>query len=250
MPYFTHKGQRLFYREEGEGPLLLILPGNTAASAAHREELAYFGRRYRAVALDLPGTGRSERVAVWPDDWWLQGARAAVALLDHLAVERCVAMGASGGGVIALLMAQHASERVHAVVADSCVQRQPPEMLRAEVARRRERLPGAVSFWQAMHGEDWAQVVEADNDLLLRLAQRDGRWFERSLADIRCPVLLTGSLQDTLLYNGAAQMLEMTGQIAESQLWLINGGDHPLMWSRPRRFRRTVDAFLEGLGDV
>jgi valacyclovir hydrolase len=228
---------------------LVILHGNTASSAVHLGELAHFGQRYHAVALDFPGTGQSERLGVWPDAWWLQGAWAAVALMDHLSVAQGIVMGTSGGAVAALLMAQHAPERVRAVIADSCVMRQPPEVLRAEVAGRRQWHPGAVAFWQQAHGDDWEQVVEADNDLLLRLAQRGGRWFERSLSGIRCPVLLTGSLQDSTLHNGAAQMLEMASQIPESQLHLVNGGDHPLMWSRPELFRRAVDAFLASLHD-
>ncbi|MGD1994530.1 MAG: alpha/beta hydrolase [Anaerolineae bacterium] len=245
MPYFTYRQLRLFYREQGQGPLLLILPGSTASSAAHLGELAYFGERTHTVALDFPGTGQSERMDVWPDDWWLEGARAAVRLMDHLSAAQAVAIGTSGGGVAALLMAQLVPDRVRAVVADSCVMRQPPEVLRAEVANRRQRQPGAVEFWQAMHGEDWERVVEADSDLLLRLAQRDGRFFERSLSDIRCPVLLSGSLRDSMLFNGAAQMVEMASQIPEAQLYLVNGGDHPLMWTRPELFRRAVDVFLD-----
>jgi pimeloyl-ACP methyl ester carboxylesterase len=247
MPYFTHDGCQLFYRENGRGPLLLILPGNTASSALHEGELAHFGQRHRAVALDFPGTGRSERREIWSDNWWLQGARAAVALLDHLSVAQSVVVGTSGGAVTALLMAQHAPDRVRAVIADSCVMRQPPEFLRAEVAHRRQRTPEAEAFWRRAHGDDWAQVVEADNRLLLRLAERDGVWFDRSLSEIRCPVLLTGSLQDSLLYNGAAQMVEMATQMPESQLVLVNGGDHPLMWSRPELFRRVADSFLASL---
>ncbi len=247
MPYFTYNGRRLFYREEGYGPVLVILPGNTASSALHRGELEHFGKRYRAVALDLPGTGQSERMRTWPDDWWLQGAQAAVALLDHLSVARSVMVGTSGGAVSALLMAQHAPKRVRAVIADSCVKRQPPDVLRAEVAHRQQREPGAVAFWQHAHGHDWEQVVEADSDLLLRLADRNGLWFERSLSEIRCPVLLTGSLQDSLLHDGATQMIEMAAQIPECQLFLVNGGDHPMMWSRSEDFRRVVENFLASL---
>ncbi len=145
------------------------------------------------------------------------------------------------------MIAQDAPDRVRAVVADSCVLRQPPEILRAEVASRRERHPEAVAFWQHAHGDDWEEVVEADSDLLLRLAERDGRWFERGLSEIRCPLLLTGSLQDSMLHDGPTQMVEMARQIPESQLVLINGGDHPLMWSRAERFRQVVDGFLTGL---
>lgn len=253
--YFTYHRYRLFYREQSQGALLLILHGNTASSALHLGELDYFSRRvagrhpYRAVALDFLGAGQSERVDVWPDDWWLQGAQSALALMDHLAVERCIVMGTSGGAVAALLMAQHAPDRVQAVIADSCVKHQPPEVLWAAVDERRQRDPGAVAFWRQAHGDDWEQVVEADSALLLRLAQRDGQWFERSLSEIRCPVLLTGSLRDALLYNGAAQMVEMAAEIPQGQLYLVNAGDHPLMWSRPEDFRRAVDAFLMGLDE-
>ena len=250
MPAFSYKGYSLFYRERGEGPLLVILPGNTASGALHEGELQHFGERYHAVALDLPGTGRSERLEVWPDDWWLEGARAAAALVEYLVSgEQAVVMGTSGGGVAALLMAQHRPDRVRAVIADSCVKRQPPAVLRQAVVDRGRRHPDAVAFWRHAHGDDWEQVIEADSDLLLRLAERDGRWFEKDLAEIRCPVLLTGSLQDRMLHDGPRQMVAMAEEIPESQLTLVNGGDHPLMWSRAERFRRIADAFLAALDD-
>ena len=44
--------------------LLLILPGNTASSVCQPDELAHFGQRYHAVALDFPCTVRSDRSVV------------------------------------------------------------------------------------------------------------------------------------------------------------------------------------------
>ena len=82
--------------------------------------------------------------------------------MDHLSVAQGIVMGTSGSAVAALLMAQHAPHRVRAVIADSCVMRQPPEVLRAEVAGRRRRRPEAVAFWRHAHGDDWEQVVEAE----------------------------------------------------------------------------------------
>lgn len=247
MPYFTYRHARLFYQEQGQGSLLLILHGNTASSTGHLEDLAHFGQSCHAVAPDLLGTGQSQRLDSWPADWWQENAQAAVALLDHLAEAQAIVVGTSGGAVIALLMAQHAPERVRAVIADSCVTRQPPETLHAAVADRRRRHPDAVAFWQAMHGQDWEQVIEADNELMLRLARRNGRFFQQSLSQVQCPVLITGSLQDSMLFDGAKQMVEMAERIPESQLVLINAGNHPLIWSQSRRFRRIADSFLSWL---
>lgn len=102
MPYFTHRGRRLFFREQGGGPPLLILAGNTASSACHGGELAHFGARYRAVALDFLGTGMSDRAAAWPRDWWAAGAASAAALIDHLGAGPAVVVGTSGGAAVAL----------------------------------------------------------------------------------------------------------------------------------------------------
>ncbi|MFO7769194.1 MAG: alpha/beta hydrolase [bacterium] len=249
MPHFSYGDHRLFYREQGEGPLVIILPGNTASSAAHAGELKHFGQRYHAVSLDLPGTGRSDRLEEWPDDWWMQGARAAGGLMDHLSVDRAVLMGSSGGAVIALRLALESPDRVRGVIADSCVMRQPPEVLRREVARRRERSPETTAFWRHAHGQDWEEVVEADSALLLRLAEHGGGWFEAELSEIGCPVLLTGGLRDTVLHEAPAQMLEMAGQIPRSELILLGQGDHPVMWTRPGRFRDAADSFLAYLDD-
>jgi len=82
MPHFITNGHRLFYREQGQGGLLVLLPGNTASSAHLLGELDYFGQFFHAVAMDFWGTGRSDRLSFWPDDWWQKGA--ANAFLQYL----------------------------------------------------------------------------------------------------------------------------------------------------------------------
>ena len=119
MAYFIFENRKLFYREEGSGPLLLLLPGNTASSACLQGELSWFGRNYRAVALDFPGTGQSERQAAWPEDWWRLGAQAAAALVEYLDCGKALVLGVSGGGVVALEMALGFPARVKAVVAEA-----------------------------------------------------------------------------------------------------------------------------------
>ena len=244
MPFFTYQQQQLFYREQGDGALLLLLPGNTASSACHMEELAHFAQRYRAVALDLPGTGRSTRVAVWPKNWWAECAEAAAALLDQLRVEQCVAVGTSGGAAAALLLAIQHPERVRAAIADSVVAHIPPDALRLLLAERAQQTAEQIAFWRQAHGDDWQQVVEADTAMLASHLPLGIHYFQSMLARVACPVLLTASLTDTLLPAVASQLCTMAQQIPQSNLFLSNGGDHPLMWSRPGEFRAVADAFL------
>ena len=146
MPFFHSHQHRLFYREQGSGELLLILPGNTASSALHMGELEYFGRRFHAAALDFLGTGQSERLATWPQDWWQQGARDALALVEHLGAREAIFMGTSGGAVAALWAAILAPQRVRAVIADSTAAGIPAQQLRALLADRAQRTTGQVRF--------------------------------------------------------------------------------------------------------
>ena len=244
MPIFSIDGLTLHYREAGAGPLLLVLPGNTASSACHDGELTYFADHFHVVSPDFRGTGQSTRLAAWPDDWYQQCAHDMAALLDHLGARRCIAMGTSGGAIVALWLAILHPARVTAVIADSTAAGYPPAWLRQAMATRSERSPGQVAFWQGAHGADWAQVIEQDTAMLLRIADRGGGFFGGRLAEIACPVLLTASTADSVLYEVGPAQLAMAASIPDSRLFLATQGDHPLMWSNAAEFRRVADAFL------
>lgn len=247
VPYFTLQQRRIHYREQGQGELLLILPGNTASSACHLAELEHFGQRYHAAALDYLGTGQSERLATWPATWWQDGAHQAAALADHLGAERLWAVGTSGGAIVALWMAILYPQRVRGLVADSTLQVFPPELVRHNVTLdRAQRSEGQVAFWRHAHGEDWAQVVEADTALIEGLGASGGHWLEGRLSEVTCPVLITASRQDDLLPGVAADSQRMLAQMPQARLYLHHEGGHPLMWSQAATFRAQADLFLQG----
>jgi valacyclovir hydrolase len=246
--YWNANGHRLAYREYGSGPLLLLLPGNTASSALHLGELEYFGARYHTVAVDPLGTGLSQRQEVWPDDWWQQLARDALTLLEHFGQGQALFAGTSGGAVAALWAAIYAPERVRAVLADSTEERPDPDRLRAEILNRQRKDEGQARFWSDAHGADWEQVIDADSRICLALAQRGGDWFDGRLKEIRCPVLFSASLNDDLLTDVQQQVPAMAAKTPQGQAYLLNnGGPHPLMWSRPAQFRAVASAFLSML---
>jgi pimeloyl-ACP methyl ester carboxylesterase len=246
MPYFNWKDHQIFYREQGKGPLLLILPGNTASSKSCQGEIDYFSNRYHTASLDFLGTGKSDRVAIWAQDWWVDGASQAKTLVEHLGFEGCIAMGTSGGGAAALLMAIHFPEMVRAVIADSCVEQISKAFTQKHlVGDRNRRTAGQVQFWEFANGSDWEQVVEADTAMLLRFVDQGSGWFAGRLSEIQCPVLLTASKQDDALPKVARQIFMMSEQIADCRMFLNNSGRHPLMWSSPQDFRSISDYFLK-----
>jgi pimeloyl-ACP methyl ester carboxylesterase len=247
MPFLSQQGHRLFYRQQGQGPLLLVLPGNTASSAHHAGELAYFGQRFHTVSPDYWGTGQSDRLASWPDDWYQQAAQDACALAAHLGEARCIAMGTSGGAVVALWMAILRPQQVRAVIADSTVETMPAAWLEMVMQERAKRTSGQVTFWQQAHGDDWSQVVEADSAMFVRAWSMRRSVFDSRLGEIACPVLLTASLADPMLPDVGAQTLHAAQQIPGCQVYLHTCGGHPLMWTQPADFRRICDSFIQSL---
>jgi hypothetical protein len=143
-------------------------------------------------------------------------------------------------------MAIHFPEKVRAVIADSCVERFPKEMAHRNVYQERgQRTPEQVQFWETAHGADWEQVIKADTAMLLRFADEGGDWFAGRLSEIRCPVILTASKQDTALPQVTQQVSRMSEQMADCRVFLNNRGGHPLMWSSPQDFRYISDYFLK-----
>jgi len=60
--YATTNGIRMFFVEEGRGPLVLLCHGFPEIWYSWRHQLAPLAAAgYRAVAVDLPGYGRSDK---------------------------------------------------------------------------------------------------------------------------------------------------------------------------------------------
>ncbi len=116
--YFEHDGHRLAYVERGEGErLVVLLHGLLLSKKMHRNLSRTLSERgYRVISLDLLGHGESDR----PEDMTQHSmqlyAEQAVALLDHLGVERAAFLGTSLGANTALEVAALAPGRVEAMV--------------------------------------------------------------------------------------------------------------------------------------
>ena len=111
MPDFTTSdGLRLHYEDRGTGQPILCLSGLTR-NARDFDYLAPHLSDTRMIALDYRGRGRSD----WadPETYNIQvEGRDALELLDHLGVDRTAIIGTSRGGLIALLLAAKARDRV------------------------------------------------------------------------------------------------------------------------------------------
>lgn len=101
-----------------EQPAVLFLHGFMGAGEDWRDVAGALERDFRCIAVDLPGHGASTELpeAVYT----MEGAaEALLELLDDLGIERCVLVGYSMGGRLALYVALHHPERVRRLVLES-----------------------------------------------------------------------------------------------------------------------------------
>lgn len=244
MAYLSINGHQLYYREKGTGELLLILPGNTASSASHIEDIDYFGEYYHTVSLDFWGTGKSDRVNNWTRNWWIEATKDAVSLVEHLNYDKANIIGCSGGAAIGLLMAALYPSKVRAVIADSELDQYPSDLIQLCIEERKSKSKEQIDFWKNAHGDDWEDIVQKDTNLMLDLAI-NGHIFKDKLQDITCPVLFCGSLEEeNYVPNFTETIIKMTKQIKRAELFLVNDGNHPLMWTCKDQFRRITLSFL------
>lgn len=116
MEFYEHEGLTLAYRDEGAGVPVLCLPGLTRNSADFDDLAASLARDVRLIRPDYRGRGASD----WPEDFMSYNvaheAKDAIALLDHLGIEKALFIGTSRGGLISMITAAIARDRMLGVV--------------------------------------------------------------------------------------------------------------------------------------
>lgn len=114
MPVANVNGQQIAYDDTGgEGPALLFSHGFLMDRSMFDAQVEALSDRYRCITWDERGFG--DTPATGPFTYW-DSADDAVALLDHLGVDKAVFIGMSQGGYLSLRAALAHPDRVAALV--------------------------------------------------------------------------------------------------------------------------------------
>jgi pimeloyl-ACP methyl ester carboxylesterase len=120
--YADIDGQRVFYREAGhaDAPVLVLLHGFPTSSHMFRELIPRLADRYRVIAPDHVGFGRSSAPSVDEFDYTFDALTdITLGLLEHLGVRRHALYIQDYGAPIGLKIASRHPERVTAIITQS-----------------------------------------------------------------------------------------------------------------------------------
>lgn len=251
MPTFLYQGRTCYFEEFGVGTPLVFLHGNTASSAMFRELCASFAQYYKVVLIDFLGHGRSQRVARFAADLWVDEARQAIAFLEQRGYSGVNLIGSSGGALVAINAALERPDLVNKVIADSFEGETPlPQVIKTIKAERETSKsdPQSRAFYASMHGDDWESVVDCDTAAILEHARTVGRFFSRPLREMRRDILLTGSEQDEFVGPGFFEKIYsgLIRKMGRGEMALFQRGGHPAALSNGPEFCKLALNFFDG----
>jgi pimeloyl-ACP methyl ester carboxylesterase len=218
--------------------------------------LDHFAARHRVIVPDLRGHGRSRNL---PPPYSVgQLASDLAHLLDHLQIDASAVLGYSQGGAVAQQLALDFPDRCDRLVL-ACTYAHNMMTLREKIEGRAAplllRLLGMNAFARLVISIGLKQVEPARADWVLRLiASQDSALMVSAwkaamafdsrprLAEIRCPTLVVAGSKDEAVPLHHARGLHEG--IARSQLVVIDGADHALIWARPDTLTQAVEQFL------
>lgn len=109
------KGRKVTFTQQGSGPeTLVLIHGWTCDRGFWSANVPALAKRYRVIALDLPGHGQSDPCATCSME---EFGDALFAVMDAANVRRAVLVGHSMGGAVMLAAARRQPDRIKAIVA-------------------------------------------------------------------------------------------------------------------------------------
>ena len=109
--YFEFEGMRMHHLDEGSGDPILLLHGEPTWSYLYRRMIPPLAARFRVIAPDYLGFGRSDKPLRIEDYTYDLHVRSIHALVEHLDLDRITVVVQDWGGPIGLRVATEAKQR-------------------------------------------------------------------------------------------------------------------------------------------
>lgn len=266
--YAKINGVELYYKDEGKGPVLLMVHGSQSSLRTWDGVVAQLKGRYRIIRYDIAPQGLSGTVSdaqaasMVPTDL-------AEGLLAKLGVQKITFVGVSSGGTLGIFLAAKRPDLVERLIlsntpADTVVTTHLVEPESFKLAQRQAKESGFQS--QAFYNEflnyfsgDPKRISPATRtqyyDMNRRLPEkhiislvaqvRDQAKAKAAMASVTAPTLLIWGGADPLLPASAGQALESYLTKAEvSRVTMADVGHYPPL-EVPRRFARLIADYVE-----
>ena len=221
----------LYYTEKGFGTPLVLLHGNGENGEYFKNQIDYFAKKYRVIAVDTRGHGKSPRgnkpfrLETFADDL--------KSFLDENNLKRVNLLGFSDGGNIAIIFTLKYPDYVNKLAVNGA--NLFPSGLKAGFMMPVKLLYG-LFYFPARFNKKVKRRLE-----LLALMAKEPDILPEQLNDIKCPVLVMAGTRD-LIKEKHTRLI--AGSVPNSRLCFLKG-DHSIAKTNSLEYNKTVEKFLE-----
>lgn len=220
----------LHCEETGDGEPLVLLHGNGEDGTYFAHQIAHFSQRFRVLALDTRGHGKSPRGEA--PFTIRQFARDLLAFLDARGIERAHLLGFSDGGNIALVFALAHPERVGKLVLNGA-------NLNTRGVKRSVQVPIELGYRMARLFAGLSAKARTNAEML-GLMVNDPNVAPEELSALAAPTLVIAGENDMIREDHTRLIAE---RIPNARLAFVPG-DHFVAAKNPAAFNREVERFL------
>ncbi len=221
----------LYYRETGSGEPFVLLHGNGEESSYFKNQTEYFKNKYRVIALDTRGHGKSPRgTAPFTIEQFSED------LYDFLQTHRiynAVILGFSDGANIAMKFAVKHPEMLRALILNG-------GNLNSGGVKRTTQFPIEIGYKIAKRfAVKSAEALRSAE--MLGLMVNEPNIEPCKLAEITCPTLVICGTRDMIKESHTK---EIAASIPNARLKIIKE-NHFIANKHPAEFNQAIDNFLE-----
>lgn len=237
---------KLHYEEKGSGQPMVLLHGNGEDSSYFKNQIEYFSKKYRVIAVDTRGHGQSERGTA--PFTLRQFAGDLKQFLDDMGLRRIILLGFSDGGNIAMIFTILHPQYVDRLILNGA--NMTPWGMKAGVFRD-IYLAYLKACFRIAKGERKKNKTENDRYLLekarkkkelLQLMAKEPRIRPVYLKTMRKPVLVIAGTRD-MIRTGHTKKIHRL--IPGSRLCLLDG-THFIASENSVEFNQEIERFLGG----
>ncbi len=231
--YYNIRGIKMYCEIYGSGQPLLMIHGNGGSIKAFENNIPYFSKKYKVIALDSRAHGKSKddrdslSFEMMADD--------EAALLDVLHIDCAYIIGWSDGGINALLLAMRHPQKVIKLVSTGA-----------------NLWPDSTAIIPSLWKEEYTTYNSSKDKHLVTAAEKNDwkifllDWFQPNiplsdLQKIKCPSLIIGGDHDVITIEHTTLIYQ---NIPRAYLWIVPNSGHGTLVEHKDEFNNIVDQFF------
>lgn len=232
--YAPVNGIKMYYEIYGEGKPLLLIHGNGGSVFSSREQIPFFSKHYKVIAVESRGQGKTNDNS--DSLTYDQMADDINAFLDFRKIDSSYIFGQSDGAILGLILAIRYPKKVKMLAAMAPNTRPDSSALYPGIITRMDK--DAIRFSDSVKLGYKEYIPKLK---LVRLMQYHPHITAAELATIQAPVMIMSGDRDMI---DISHIVEIFRAIPKSQLSVLPGSTHFALRQNATVFNETIQRFF------